>query len=142
MTMGKLSRRYLGFLPTWGIGLNGRYLTAVSSGFLKTVKGSSLSALIPRATRTPLRYLKRNQRNIHGDYSFTVDVGDTGGVMVNGKKRKLTIEEKEQLQGFPVGWTEGVPIRQRHKMMGNAVTTNVISEIGKLFEEKAKEGEV
>lgn len=139
MTREKLSKQYLGFLPTWGIELNGKYLTAVSSGYLRTVKESSLSALIPKATRIPLRFLKRNQKNIKGDYSFTIDVGDTGGVMVGGIKRKLTNIEKEQLQGFPIGWTEGVPERERSKQLGNAVTVNVVEEIAKKLSHPKKE---
>lgn len=77
----------------------------------------------------PLRYLKRNQKNIKGDYAFTIDIGDTGGVEVDGVKRKLTIEEKEQLQGFPIGWTSVAPSRARHKMLGNAVSVPVVKEI-------------
>lgn len=43
--------------------------------------------------------------------------------------------ECERLQGFPDGWTEGVSDTQRYKMMGNAVTVNVIEAIaGKLVE--------
>jgi DNA (cytosine-5)-methyltransferase 1 len=45
--------------------------------------------------------------------------------------RRLTPTECERLQGFPDGWTEGVSDTQRYKCLGNAVTTNVITEIGK-----------
>jgi len=45
--------------------------------------------------------------------------------------RRLTPVEAERLQGFPDGWTEGVSDTQRYKCLGNAVTTNVIAEIGK-----------
>jgi DNA (cytosine-5)-methyltransferase 1 len=55
--------------------------------------------------------------------------------------RRLTPIECERLQGFPDNWTkygidkngEEVLISdsQRYKMCGNAVTTNVITEIGK-----------
>jgi site-specific DNA-cytosine methylase len=134
MTMDGLSKQYLKFLPTWGISWNGKCLTLASSGYLKTVKESSLSELISGATRTPLRYLKRNQKNIVGDYAFTIDVGNTGGVLVNGIKRKLTNEEKEILQGFPKGWTNGVSESQRNKMLGNAVTVNVVMEVARTLE--------
>lgn len=43
--------------------------------------------------------------------------------------RKLTPMETERLQGFPDNWTEGFSDTQRYKMMGNAVTTNVIKAI-------------
>ena len=45
--------------------------------------------------------------------------------------RKLTPLECERLQGFPEGWTEGFSDTQRYKMMGNAVTVNVIKAIVK-----------
>lgn len=43
--------------------------------------------------------------------------------------RRLTPTECERLQGFPDGWTEGVSDTQRYKMMGNAVTVNVVEYI-------------
>lgn len=45
--------------------------------------------------------------------------------------RRLTPIECERLQGFPDSWTEGVSDTQRYKMLGNAVTVNVIETIGK-----------
>jgi len=45
--------------------------------------------------------------------------------------RRLTPLECERLQGFPDGWTEGVSDTQRYKMLGNAVTVNVIRAIAK-----------
>jgi len=51
--------------------------------------------------------------------------------------RKLTPTECERLQGFPDGWTEGFSDTQRYKMMGNAVTVNVIKAvIGEMFKWK------
>ena len=57
--------------------------------------------------------------------------------------RRLTPLECERLQGFPDGWTQkgitaaGQEVQisdsQRYKCCGNAVTTNVITEIGKAF---------
>jgi len=45
------------------------------------------------------------------------------------KIRRLTPKECERLQGFPDNWTEGFSDTQRYKMMGNAVTVNVIKAI-------------
>jgi DNA (cytosine-5)-methyltransferase 1 len=45
--------------------------------------------------------------------------------------RRLTPTECERLQGFPDNWTEGVSDTQRYKMMGNAVTTNVVFEVAR-----------
>lgn len=39
--------------------------------------------------------------------------------------RRLTPIECERLQGFPDNWTEGQPMTQRYKQMGNAVTVPV-----------------
>ncbi len=94
-----------------------------------------------------------------GEPSFTITKQDIHGIMevansvtpdayladgkrkrVNGKAvltsmherriRRLTPTECERLQGFPDGWTEGFSDTQRYKMMGNAVTVNVIAAIG------------
>ena len=46
-----------------------------------------------------------------------------------GLIRRLTPTECERLQGFPDGWTEGVSDTQRYKMLGNAVTVNVVEEV-------------
>jgi len=45
--------------------------------------------------------------------------------------RRLTPTECERLQGFPDGWTEGVSNTQRYKLLGNAVTVNVVEFLGK-----------
>jgi len=47
----------------------------------------------------------------------------------NMRIRRLTPTECERLQGFSDGWTEGFSDTQRYKMMGNAVTVNVIKAI-------------
>jgi len=48
----------------------------------------------------------------------------------SSKIRRLTPVECERLQGFPDGWTEGVSDTQRYKLLGNAVTVNVIQFLG------------
>jgi site-specific DNA-cytosine methylase len=55
----------------------------------------------------------------------------TGLYQKDMKIRRLTPTECERLQGFPDGWTEGISDTQRYKCLGNAVTTNVVAEIGK-----------
>lgn len=69
------------------------------------------------------------------DYSPTIRTAAGGGhipAVVDGMKiRRLTPIECERLQGFPDGWTEGVSDTQRYKVLGNAVTVNVIKEIMK-----------
>jgi DNA (cytosine-5)-methyltransferase 1 len=52
--------------------------------------------------------------------------------MTDGSKiRRLTPIECERLQGFPDNWTEGVSDTQRYKMLGNAVTVNVVYEVAR-----------
>lgn len=50
-------------------------------------------------------------------------------VKVKGGWRILTPLECERLQGFPDNWTEEFSDTQRYKMLGNAVTVNVIEAI-------------
>ena len=54
--------------------------------------------------------------------------------------RRLTPIECERLQGFPDGWTEGVSDTQRYKMLGNAVTVNVVEAIGERMRKVLNEG--
>ena len=49
----------------------------------------------------------------------------------NHRVRRLTPIECERLQGFKDDWTKGVSDTQRYKMLGNAVTTNVIEYIAR-----------
>ena len=64
-----------------------------------------------------------------GDYNLQVN-----------RIRRLTEIECERLQGFPDRWTEygifdgekkEISKSQRYKMLGNAVTVDVVEEIGK-----------
>ena len=59
----------------------------------------------------------------------TLDTGVQQAVYTD-RLRKLTPIECERLQGFPDNWTKGVSDSQRYKMLGNAVTVDVIQEIG------------
>ena len=53
--------------------------------------------------------------------------------------RRLTPTECERLQGFPDGWTRGVSDTQRYKLLGNAVTVNVVEFLGRKLRECLKE---
>jgi DNA (cytosine-5)-methyltransferase 1 len=87
----------------------------------------------------PLKFLERNQRNFQGEYSFTIDSAQTGGIQEGKRIRRLTPTECERLQGFPDGWTEygidenGNKVKisdtQRYKMLGNAVSVPVVRVI-------------
>lgn len=89
---------------------------------------------------TDWRGANRNQKQttIRTDESDTRKGGDqsnsTNGIRrtsyTDGMRiRRLTPMECERLQGFPDNWTAGFSDTQRYKMMGNAVTTNVITAI-------------
>ena len=85
------------------------------------------------AVLTPDRETKRqNGRRFkeNGEPSFTLTGQDIHGVTDGVRIRRLTPTECERLQGFPDGWTDGFSDTQRYKMMGNAVTVNVIKAIG------------
>ena len=83
---------------------------------------------------TPDRMEKRqNGRRFKndGDPAFTLTSQDKHGVYDGLSIRRLTPIECERLQGFPDNWTEGISDTQRYKCLGNAVTTLVITEIGR-----------
>lgn len=70
--------------------------------------------------------------------SFTLTSQDLHGVQINQTIRRLTEIECERLQGFPDDWTKfgkyngevkQIAKTQRYKLIGNAVTTNVVSTI-------------
>lgn len=75
------------------------------------------------------------------DQAYCLDTGVTQAVQIEKRIRRLTPIECERLQGFPDDWTkygineagENVEIsdNQRYKMLGNAVTVNVMEAIGK-----------
>lgn len=56
-------------------------------------------------------------------------LGAKTGLYATPGIRRLTPTECERLQGFPEGWTAGYSDTQRYKMLGNAVTVNVIRDI-------------
>lgn len=92
-----------------------------------------------QVTAMPLKFLERNQKNYQGEYSFTVDSAQTGGIMQGTKIRRLTPVECERLMSWPDNWTkwginekgETVEISdsQRYKLCGNGVVSLVIKEI-------------
>ena len=103
-----------------------------SVGLAKTLKGlgGGLGAKTGLyATRQPLKFLERNQRNIAGDYAFTVDGANTGGLKVGTQIRRLTPVECARLQGFPDHWCEGISDTQAYKCYGNAVSVPVVEAI-------------
>lgn len=90
--------------------------------------------------RQPLRFLKRNQKNIEGDYAFCLDASQTSGVRTDERIRRLTPLECERLMSWPDNWTKYGIIdgevkemsdTQRYKMCGNGVVSEVVKEVFK-----------
>jgi DNA (cytosine-5)-methyltransferase 1 len=80
---------------------------------------------------------KQNGKGFKENESYTLDSLATQGVLKDLRIRRLTPMECERLQGFPDNYTkygadgEVMSDGQRYKMMGNAVTITVITEIAK-----------
>jgi DNA (cytosine-5)-methyltransferase 1 len=100
--------------------------------------------------RQPLRFLTRNQKNIEGDYAFTVDASQTSGLRNGDRIRRLTPVECERLMSWPDDWTKmgqweevkdnrvlikclEISDTQRYKMCGNGVVSAVVAEIVKAY---------
>ena len=49
--------------------------------------------------------------------------------LMDGAIRPFTIEEIEQLQTLPIGYTSGIPKTKRSKLVGNGWTVDVIAHI-------------
>ena len=88
------------------------------------------------ADRRRYNYGCVEERVKFGEFN-TISTGKGGGnqstmnfVKNEQRIRRLTPTECERLQGFPDNWTAGASDTQRYKMMGNAVTVNVIQAIG------------
>ena len=109
-----------------------------SNGIAKTLKGlgggqGAKTGLYAIPVLTPDRINKRqNGRRFKedGEPAFTLTGQDKHGIYNGTSIRRLTPTECERLQAFPDGWTEGVSDTQRYKMLGNALTTNVVKAIG------------
>ena len=93
--------------------------------------------------RCPLRYLDRNQKNIEGDYAYTVDASQTAGVMNDKVVRRLTPVECERLMSWPDDWTKHgdfdgevkeISDSQRYRMCGNGVVSEVVKNLIKLIQ--------
>jgi DNA (cytosine-5)-methyltransferase 1 len=99
---------------------------------LTTMQGGNLQPKVAIPVLTPDRPVKRqNGRRFKedGEESFTLTSQDKHGVFDGMKIRRLTPVECCRLQGFPDDWVDGVSDSQKYKMLGNAVTVNVIQKI-------------
>lgn len=60
----------------------------------------------------------------------------------SGELRTLTPVECERLQGFPDGWTEGMPENWRYKCMGNALVVGLVEQMGEVLRRTVTEAEL
>lgn len=68
--------------------------------------------------RAPLKFLNRNQRNIEGDYAYTVDSLNTGGVMVGTLRTHKDGNGFRQMQS---GLSPTIPARAREDGSGQPI---------------------
>lgn len=52
-------------------------------------------------------------------------------LLQDGRLRTLTLTEWERLQGFPDGWTEGLPDSARYTALGNAMNVQMATWLGR-----------
>lgn len=75
----------------------------------------------------PIRFPNEIQKALTVQDSYRLIVGSSRNGQL--RVRRHTITECERLQGFPDNWTRAVPEKEGFKLLGNAVTTNVIDYI-------------
>ena len=83
-----------------------------------------------------LDYLNRSIREDNTFNTLKTNQGSPSSspsILDGFKLRRLTPIECERLQGFPDRWTEGLSDTQRYRLLGNAVTVNVVEHLGKLI---------
>jgi len=125
------------------------HLRGESSGQVFPIRRTNSKDIIVSGVLDTETWRKRHEqiRRIHHPegISPTIPTGTGGGVMtkvdLRPRVRRLTPTECERLQGFPDGWTEEgltpngdyvtISDTQRYKTLGNAVSTPVITEIGR-----------
>lgn len=72
-----------------------------------------------------------------GEFANTLTGFDGGGpnrqthiLLQEGRLRTFTLTEWERLQGFPDGWTEGIPESARYQALGNAMHVGMARWLG------------
>ena len=94
---------------------------ATKKGYATAEEGDSINLTQPNSNTRRGRVGKQ--------IAQTIDTKMEQHTLYKSQVRRLTPIECERLQGFPDGWTEGISDTQRYKCLGNAVTTNVVTEI-------------
>lgn len=94
---------------------------ATKQGYIIAKDGCSVNLEMPnsKTRRGRVSYGKTNTLNTACNYGYV-----WGGCLV-----ELNITEYERLQTLPDGYTTGIPLRQRKKVIGNGWTVDVIKYI-------------
>ena len=90
------------------------------------------------AYSTKMHNTKSNQSGkLYREYTPGLHHNPPPPALLQSIPRRLTPRECERLQGFPDGWTnvDGMKDGPRYRMMGNAVTVNVVEWIAKRIKE-------
>jgi len=105
--------------------------TNTEKGFDIMTQNDSLNLSVPTS--------KTRRGRVGKGKAQTLDTQANQGVLQGSQIRRLTEIECERLQGFSDGWTKygvfdgetkEISRTQRYKMLGNAVTVNVVQAIG------------
>ena len=128
-------REFRDYSPPIRTPSGGGHLPIVAQRWVRTEKGKEARRKSQKQGRdsTPFneghRELILAKENISG--CITDALAKDALLGDNNRIRRLTPIECERLQGFPDNWTQGISDSQKYKCLGNAVTTNVITAIGR-----------
>lgn len=105
--------------------------SATKNGYELATIGDSINYSIPKS--------KTRRGRVGVGVAQTLDTQVNQAVLLEGNIRRLTEIECERLQGFPDNWTmygnydgvvKKVSSTQRYKLIGNAVTVDIVKMIG------------
>lgn len=103
------------------VGLGIQIRNATKQGYLWAEHGDSVNLEVPNS--------KTRRGRVGKGKTNTLNTACNYGMNQLGDLVKLTIEDYEQLQTLPIGYTEGVSDAQRRKIIGNGWTVDVIAHI-------------
>lgn len=103
------------------IGTHIQIKQATKKGYIEAYDGDGINLSFPTSKT-------RRGRVIKGK-SNTLDCSCAGWVYHNNVIRPYTISELEQLQTLPVGYTEGISLKERKRAIGNGWTVDVIAHL-------------
>jgi DNA (cytosine-5)-methyltransferase 1 len=101
---------------------------ATKQGYAVAKEGDSINLSVPNSKTRRGRVGKGVAQTLD---TQTLDTQTQQFTLTNKRIRRLTEIECERLQGFPDGWTEGIPSSQRYKCLGNAVSVPVVEYIAR-----------